>query len=231
MADKDSIKELLDRYSTVYVKPIYGNQGRHVFRIRYRRNKIAYQAHLRRGKTVRASVSTTAELMDALKATGEKHSFMAQQGLILKKVEGRAADLRALVQRDRSGQWRLTGVGVRVGSRAGVVSNLHAGGRAAKIDVLVSKPDRRIKAEALEKRIEEIVLKVAETLGRQHLLGELGIDLGLDTEDRLWVIEVNLRPGRATFRQAGLIESWRRSGRAPLEFALHLWEANQDADG
>lgn len=231
MADQDSIKDLLDRHGIVYAKPIYGNQGRHVFRIRYRRGKIAYQAHLRRGKTVRVSVPTTAEVMAALKATGEKYPFIAQQGLSLKKVEGRATDLRALVQRDRSGEWRLTGVGVRVGARSGVVSNLHAGGRATKIDVLVSKPDRRIKAEALEKRIEELVLKVAETLGRQHLLGELGIDLGLDTDGRLWVIEVNLRPGRATFRQAGLIESWRRSGRAPLEFALHLWEANKDADG
>ncbi|MGI6610527.1 MAG: YheC/YheD family protein [Limnochordia bacterium] len=230
VADSQSIRRLLDQYRVIYAKPVFGNQGRSVFRVRYRRNKVAYEAHLRRGKVVRASVPTTVELTEALKATGERCPFIAQQGLNLTRVQGRTTDLRALVQRDRSGAWRLTGVGVRIGGRSNVVSNLHAGGSAAKLDVLIPRPGRRAKVEELGKRIEDLVLKVAEVLGRHHLLGELGIDLGLDTDGRLWVIEVNLRPGRATFRRAGLMEAWRRSGRAPLEFALHLWEANEDAD-
>lgn len=230
MADSESISRLLERYRVVYAKPVSGTQGRSVFRVRYRRNKVAYEAHLRQGKVARASVPTTVELVQALKATGERCSFIAQQGITLTRVQGRTTDLRALVQRDRSGAWRLTGVGVRIGGRSNVVSNLHAGGSAAKIDVLIPKPGRRAKVEELSRRIEDLVLKVAEALGRRHLLGELGVDLGLDTDGRLWVIEVNLRPGRATFRRAGLTEAWRRSGRAPLEFALHLWEAGEDAD-
>jgi hypothetical protein len=152
--------------------------------------------------------------------------------LDLAKVQGRAADVRALVQRDRAGKWQLTGAGVRIGG-GGVVSNLHAGGSAARLDVLVPRAERKTRLAKLATDIENLTLRVAQTLSRNNLLGELGVDLGVDQNGRLWIIEVNRWPGRATFKRAGLTEAWRRSGTAPLEFSLHLWayaKATEEAE-
>jgi hypothetical protein len=114
-----------------------------------------------------------------------------------------------------------------------VVSNLHAGGSAARLDVLVPRAERKTRLAKLATDIENLTLRVAQTLSRNNLLGELGVDLGVDQNGRLWIIEVNRWPGRATFKRAGLTEAWRRSGTAPLEFSLHLWayvKATEEAE-
>lgn len=219
---QEAISDFLQRYKMVYLKPAYGNQGRNVFRVSMRRNRVAYEGHLKGSRIVRSSAPNMPGFMRVLADTGERSPFIVQQGLHLAKVQGRAADVRALVQRDRAGQWRLTGAGVRIGGST-LVSNLHAGGSAARLDVLVPRPERKTRVAQLQARIADITLRVAEQLSRRNLLGELGIDLGLDEKGHLWIIEVNLRPGRATFRQAGLDEAWRRSGIAPLEFSIYLW--------
>jgi glutathione synthase/RimK-type ligase-like ATP-grasp enzyme len=224
----DILSDFISRHRVIYVKPANGNQGRHVFRVRQRRDRVSYEMHQRRGHIVRTSVPTMNAFMQDLVATKERSVYLVQQGLNLTKVKGNAADVRALVQRDRQGIWQLTGVGVRIGG-SGLVSNLHAGGTAAKIDVLLPRAERKAQMPALQARIKDLSLRVAHTLGKHHLLGELGVDLGVDKQGRLWIIEVNLRPGRATFRRAGLTEAWRRAGIAPLEFTLYLW-TNQGAN-
>lgn len=222
-ADEDMVADFIRRYRVVYVKPAVGNQGRNVFRIVRRGKRLTCRGHLRRGRLLSTSLAGPAALLQVLKETGEQSPFIVQRGLELARVQGRAADVRVLVQRDKTGRWSYTGAGVRIGGPASVVSNLHAGGSAAKLDVLVPRKGRKEKVMELESRIKELTLRVAEALSQGALLGELGIDLGLDAEGHLWIIEVNMRPGRATFRRAGLTEAWKRSGRAPLEFALHLW--------
>jgi glutathione synthase/RimK-type ligase-like ATP-grasp enzyme len=229
----DVLTDFISRHRVIYVKPAAGNQGRHVFRVRRRRDRVSYEMHERRGRIVRTSVPTMSAFMQDLAATKERSVYLVQQGLTLAKVKGNAADVRALVQRDRHGVWQLTGIGVRIGG-SGLVSNLHAGGCAAKIDILLPRAERKAQVPALKARIKDLSLRVAHVLSKRHLLGELGVDLGVDKQGRLWIIEVNLRPGRATFRRAGLTEAWRRSGIAPLEFTIYLWArkgTEMDADG
>ncbi len=224
LASPGTVVDYLKRYGTVYVKPACGNQGRHVFRVQRHGQQLAVMAHMRKGQIRHMMLPGPVALQRHLAATAEPCPYLVQQGLYLRKVRERTVDMRALVQKGRDGAWFLTGVGVRLGARASVVSNLHAGGQAARLDVLVA-PGGKGKAVAdLYDRVEELALHVAAALDRHSLLGELGIDLGLDTEERLWVIEVNLKPGRATFRRARLLTAWRRSSTAPLQYTIHLWE-------
>lgn len=225
------IEEMLDKYKMVYIKPVNGNQGRHIHQVTRLGKKLLVKVHTRRGHFRTVVLGSVRELPRLLRATGEKCPFLMQEGIRLLKVGGRTADLRALVQKGAAGKWALTGVGVRMGPRAGIVSNLHAGGRALKVGAFLKAAGKRMDIKELNRRIEELAVKVATTLDNHALLGELGVDLGLDGKGNLWVIEVNMRPGRATFNRAGLLKAWRRSGVAPLLFSLYLWQGKMAGNG
>lgn len=64
-----------------------------------------------------------------------------------------------------------------------------------------------------------ITRALEERYGR---LGELGIDYGIDRSGNIWLLEVNSRPGRASFFQTRQPKCAFRSVNRPLEYARYL---------
>jgi glutathione synthase/RimK-type ligase-like ATP-grasp enzyme len=72
-------------------------------------------------------------------------------------------------------------------------------------------------------RLESISSKVAELLEEHFvMLGEIGVDFALDTEGRVWVIEVNGKPDRNLFFALRDEELIKRILARPLEYACYL---------
>lgn len=57
---------------------------------------------------------------------------------------------------------------------------------------------------------------------RYGRLGELGIDYGIDRDGNIWLLEVNSRPGRASFFQIRQPKCAFRAINRPLEYARYL---------
>ena len=48
-----------------------------------------------------------------------------------------------------------------------------------------------------------LALTTAEALGEVYpTLGEIGLDVGIDRDGRLWILEVNRQPGRSLWNSA-----------------------------
>ncbi|MBW7461760.1 YheC/YheD family protein, partial [Paenibacillus sepulcri] len=60
-----------------------------------------------------------------------------------------------------------------------------------------------------------------ESYGR---LCELALDLAIDRKGQIWLLEVNPKPAREVFLQAGERETYRRAITRPLEYAVWLHE-------
>lgn len=224
-AGPNTVAAVLARHQGAYLKPQNGAQGKRIIRLRRAKGRIVYTLTTDSYERVRGSAASVAGALSQLRHRVSLAGYLVQPELSLIRVDGRICDIRALVQRDEAGRWQVTGVGVRAGPPGSVVSNLHGGGRALRLEQVLSRA-----LDGDQERVQEIcllirhlALRVAEVVAKAtSCLGELGVDLGVDRQGRVWIIEANSRTGRATFRRAGLHEAARLADRRPLFFAMYL---------
>ncbi|WP_336604253.1 YheC/YheD family endospore coat-associated protein [Paenibacillus sp. MMS18-CY102] len=223
MAD---LTAMLRKYPLIYLKPINGTGGRGILRIeRTGDDRLLLQGRDQQRRIVPPQRITTAELAGRLSSWNLKGGrYLVQQGIALKLPNGRVHDYRMLVQKDREGKWRLTGCAGRIGAPRSVTSNLHGGGQAATMNQLLKVwIKNEAKIEKVKQDAERFGVQVAEYLEQSYgRLCELALDLAIDKEGRVWLLEVNPKPAREVFNQAGDKETYQRAIIRPLEYALYL---------
>lgn len=64
------------------------------------------------------------------------------------------------------------------------------------------------RAEQVLTNAKETAIKLAEGIENNynHLLGELGFDIGIDQNEKIWMFEANAKPGRSIFKHPSLKE-------------------------
>ena len=219
------VSRLVAKHGAVYLKPQNGAQGKGIIRLRRVKDGVAYTLTLKDYRQVRGRAARVGEALSRLRTQVALSSYLAQPDLNLLRINGRICDVRVLVQKDRDGAWHVTGVAVRAGAAGRVISNLHGGGRSLRLERLLKEAlgaDEE-KRRRMQEEIENLAIRIAEVLERSTIcLGELGVDLGIDRQGRIWIIEANSRTGRAVFRRCGMHEAARLADRRPLLYAMHL---------
>lgn len=150
-------------------------------------------------------------------------AFLLQPYLQLNNSQGEPFDVRVLMQKNENGAWSMTGMAVRAGRKHSLTSNLHGGGTAHRALPFLNKElgERNgIKAVQIISKLSEVIPKHLESqFGR---LGELGIDYGVDRRGRIWILEVNSKPGRSSFFRIGDMQGARKSVENPIQYARYL---------
>jgi glutathione synthase/RimK-type ligase-like ATP-grasp enzyme len=217
-------KELLQRYPTVYLKPNNGSLGSGIIKVSRSGGKWICQSSTP-GGTLTRTTKTLAEMCKLMAQRIGRQPYLVQQGLSLVKYDQRQMDFRVLVQKNRTGDWRVTSSVARIANSQHIVSNLARGGTVRKAaDVLKElnhipgKPtDREIKATALE------IAKTFEYLAEGHF-AELGIDLALDTKGKIWLIEINSKPSKTDDTMVNPTANTRPSVLRLIEYVHFLTE-------
>lgn len=219
----EAVRAALADWGAVVLKPVHGGKGEGIWFLRRRRDG---GLRLHAGATPRHRDLDPAEAAAWLRGRLGSRRYLVQPWLDLRVWEGRVADLRVLVQRDGDGLLRVTGGGARVGAEGCRVANLHRGGRAVPLGAVLG-PAGRSPEEACH-----LALRAAGILdGRLGPLAEVGVDLALDRQGRLWILELNTRPGRAIFRRLGDWQARRLAVRRPLAYAAFLLAGGQPPRG
>ncbi|MCM3702987.1 YheC/YheD family protein [Paenibacillus macerans] len=149
--------------------------------------------------------------------------YLIQPYLQLNNAQGEPFDTRVLMQKNEKGEWSLTGMAVRVGPKHSLTSNLHGGGTAHKaLPYLIRELGETAGISAVQ-TIRHLSLRIPEYLetcfGR---LAELGLDFGVDREGKVWILEVNSKPGRTSLFRIGDPISARKSIENPISYARYL---------
>lgn len=226
----DSVQDVIDmlgKHSLVYLKPINGTGGRGILRIEKQKDGMLHiQGRDQSRRIIKPRQISSSALKGFLSPWNLKgNRYIVQQGIQIKLGSGRVHDYRLLVQKNGEGNWEATGCAGRIGAAGSVTSNLHGGGHAATMDDLLKD---WIRDEAKIAQVKDDASKfgvgvaayLEKCFGR---LCELALDIAIDRKGGIWLLEVNPKPAREVFKQAGEKDVYRKAIVKPLEYALWLY--------
>ncbi|MBB3108277.1 glutathione synthase/RimK-type ligase-like ATP-grasp enzyme [Paenibacillus phyllosphaerae] len=193
------LKSMCSKYHTVFLKPVRGSLGKGIIRIT-RLEQDSYLAHYAMvGGTRKQQFTNLLKLFSSVSGKMKSVRYQIQQGLNLIDIGGRPVDFRALVQKNELGKWVITSIVARTAGSHHFVSNLARGGTLSTVREAVAKSNlSSAQGHDAPGRLQRAALDIANGIDT-HIpahFGELGIDLALDSNGRVWLLEVNSKPSK-----------------------------------
>jgi len=220
------LKEMMLRFPDLILKPCRGSVGNGVMRLTRKEggrwNWSYMSSSIRKWMTVTVDqAALPRQLLMRLSAV----PYLVQERIPLAEVSGRPFDLRVTVQRGWGGEWQVTGLFAKLAPQGGFVSNIARGGEAVRSGFALEQAFPRPQAANLRMSAGSLSLTIARVL-EQSLprLADIGLDIGITGDGRLFFIECNGRDQRYGFHKAGLTEIWKDSYTRPMSYARYLLE-------
>lgn len=208
-------RQMMRRYSSFYIKPRDKSLGMGVKRV----DVGSKQMMITCSKGINEVIGY--DILDEWLAKEiEKESLLVQESISLIKKDDQPIDLRVAVQKGSDGEWHVSGIVARVGPPNGIATNMAVGGRARQIHSLFEELNLDTR---LIEEVTQVVILGAKKLGSHFEgLADLGFDVAIDLDGRIWIIEVNGRDLRITFRDAKDWGAWKNTFAKPMEYAGYL---------
>lgn len=223
---KLKLYRFIKTHPLVYLKPESGKAGKGIMRVqRITNKKYRYLLTIQESKrSHRFFYQKLASLKTKINQYTGMEPYIVQQGIHLATYMNRPYDLRVLVQKNMKGKWVLTGIGARVAGEKSITTHVPRGG---KIDdpkkVLAYSFGQDMSVKVLN-RIKKTSLIIARQIEKssKHRLGEMSMDLGLDSSKKLWFFEANAKPMK--FDEPHIRE---KSLKRILEYSIYLNEKSK----
>ncbi|WAH35332.1 YheC/YheD family endospore coat-associated protein [Alicyclobacillus dauci] len=216
----------LSSHQTAFLKPLHGSLGLGIARfVKQRDGSFLYELKQNTSYVTRGKAASAKDAVQTFRTRLKNRPYIWQEGLWLATYQNRPVDIRILMQRDHTGNWKRTKMFARVAKSGDFTSNLTGGGDAMPVDdallECLPKVEQRTKAKGQIRRLSH---KIAEAIEKQsgRTFGELGIDLGLDLTGKVWVIEVNSKPRKAPSTEKGRKDLVDLSFERPIRYAIYL---------
>jgi hypothetical protein len=194
------LDRLLHIHPVVYLKPIKGKAGRGIMRLERILGKNKHPEYLlsvQNNKEMEYIVHSSIDsLWRDVNARRGMKEYIMQQGITLTSYKRRAYDLRVLVQKSFTGKWSLTGIGARIAGKSSITTHVPRGGSIDKPLKLLTHVFGEQEAARILKQTSQAALLLAKQIEKSsgHQLGEMSMDLGVDTSGRIWFFEANSKP-------------------------------------
>jgi hypothetical protein len=215
----------LQRYPVTFLKPVHGSLGLGIVRVVRLTDGYQYAVKRLGDDALTGSAASAAEVVRVLQKRLAARPYLLQQGINLALFRGRPFDIRILLQRDGTGQWRRTKAFARVAKPGEFTSNLSNGGEALPMETVLSGVfgDAQYRQRVCRSiyRLARTVADVVERQSEKHY-GELGIDIGVDSHGGIWVIEVNSKPRKALETERGRRDLVELAFARPMQYAMHV---------
>ncbi len=223
----EDILQFLEQYRSVFLKPSSGSLGRRIINIRQGGpDQYQFMYRTRDKQTISGKAAGFTDLMTALGPVMGNKSYIVQKDLQLAKYQDCPFDIRVLAQKDRFGNWRRTKIYVRKAAPESFLSNLSDGGNPESIKTVLKEVFHTdfLTGEGIGEEIRQAVKRLPAALEKASgmIWGELGLDLGIDCNGKIWLIEINAKPFRTLVSQSGSYKVIERSLMRPLEYAKLL---------
>jgi hypothetical protein len=188
----DQTISFLDEHSKAVLKPLKGNQGKNVLFIE--KLNISEQYKLMEGQFIKEFNQKEMEVFIGRLILEQE--YLLQPFIECRTKAGLTYDFRLHVQKNGRGLWEITLIYPRISGNSKLISNISSGGYRGDLEPFLIEEFGE-ESERIKVVLENFALSFSahfDTL-YEHSFDELGIDIGIDREQRLWIFEVNWRPG------------------------------------
>ncbi|MDN4594164.1 YheC/YheD family protein [Polycladomyces subterraneus] len=184
-----ALKEMLNTYSTVFVKPDTGYCGNGIIRIK-KVNELQYEICYSYTDVVNTAdlENTCNEVANRIKSGT---SYIIQQGIDLANYNGKAFDVRITMHRPLD-KWQLTGWFARVSTSNKAVTNWSKGGKLVPLEQVLAA--NKLNATEISRELADLAHQISHTFGSVYGMRVLGVDMAVDKKGKVWFIEVNTTP-------------------------------------
>lgn len=190
----DKFHNFIAHYKRAVFKPIDGRKGKGIYFI----TKIGNAFEVRVNSEKRNY--TLAQLNELLKEQLASGTFIMQPYIKSMTKSGQVYDFRLHVQKNGEGKWVVTTVYPRIAPNGSIIPNINSGGFTNYLDPFL---EQEFKNEAynIRRTLEHFAMSLAHHLDDIQMekfgevIDEIGIDVGLDEQQKIWMYEVNWRPG------------------------------------
>ncbi|OFW80173.1 MAG: hypothetical protein A2201_03655 [Alicyclobacillus sp. RIFOXYA1_FULL_53_8] len=184
---------MLRRNRAVYLKPTGGSIGHGMILIRHQPAQYAVTV-LKNSTGKTFAVQSPQDVWRLIRQQRVPGRYVIQAAKSLLEWNGRPCDFRVLLQKYR-GRWKLIGKGVRVAGPNSITTHVPNGGSIANADAVLQSAfgDR---AGEMSRELQKMTVQCAQAIDNHYggALGEMSMDIGLDSSERLWFFEANSKP-------------------------------------
>ena len=194
-----TVTNMLRKYGSVYLKPTANSLGNEMIKIRLVSPDQYYFVHQSLNNPRREGLAPSfPELLAELPPICDSSEYLIQQAIPLARVGNRPFDLRLLVQKNRRGEWRRTGLAARVAGEGSISTHVFYGGTRFPAHQAIDEAALRhgFSAKTVTRQLKRIVSLVPQVIEKScgRTFGELEIDLGIDSSGYVWFFEANSKP-------------------------------------
>ncbi|UYZ12713.1 YheC/YheD family protein [Brevibacillus sp. WF146] len=218
-----TIRTLLRKYPIVYLKPKNGSLGYGIVKI-VRQPGRGYDVSYHTGsRNVKRRFAKLSSLYQHVFRTRRVGSYLAQQGISLLTFDGRPFDFRVHLHKNQQNNWVVSCMAAKVAGSGSVTTHVRTGGTVIPGDELLTHLFGKQK-DLMVERITRAAILIATALeqARGTDMGELGLDMGIDTHGHVWMFEANSKPGRSIFKHARLKQADQESRRLLVDYSCYL---------
>lgn len=216
-----TLMDFLNEYQHIVIKPSNGSLGKRIFTIEKNEEDNGYNIRSSYQGRKNSKKIAARDLFSAYRKLLRNPSYyLIQPYIVFQRYEGEKFDLRISVQKDKAGKWKVTGIVARVAGKNGIVTNVAQGGRVVSYkEIQLTLPAR------LKRRIFGLSVQIAKEIEALNpATTDLGLDLAIDEQNKIWFIEANYCDQRYAYRESKDLDMWEASFRTPLEYAFSMYK-------
>lgn len=210
---------MLAREKSVLLKPISGSQGKGIFVLKCKDN--GYELFAKKSGVPFHKQISKRQVEHLINKVTSKRKYLVQPFLQLTNQDQRPFDLRIFLQKNKEGKWTVVGRGIRTGKIGDYTSNLGSGGEVSSFEEWLHhlpmdawQPFQQTLITLVER-----IPNILEKNGQQ--LFEVGLDFGFALDGKLWLLEVNSKPGRKVITTC-FPDKKNSLAKAPIDYCLYL---------
>ncbi|MCL2402357.1 MAG: YheC/YheD family protein [Oscillospiraceae bacterium] len=212
----------MEKHPEVVFKPAWGHQGMGVYYVK----KAGYEFILQ--SSTEETTHNAEEMADFILNKIDQDEYIMQPYLNCRTKAGVPYDLRLHVQKGDMGKWMPPIIYPRISSNDSIVCNIGQGGYTSDLTSFLTQEFGK-RYYDIRKYIEMFSLQFAVHMDEiqndlyDEALSELGIDIGLDENQKIFIYEVNWRPGHPPFNNINLSVV-----RNTVRYAMYLVNKNSE---